>query len=89
MFRTFHSLYFEAVCKLRTCCIRMNIICESLARGRGIVCIGRRVRKSMQLTVCVSHVGGSALPLPLPSFVTLVVVRLCLRLNTGSSNGLI
>ena len=39
----FHNLYPEAVCKLHICCIRMNIIFESLAKGRGIACIGRKV----------------------------------------------
>ena len=65
--RVFHNLYFEIVCKLHTCCIRLNIICESLAKGREIACcIGRNVKKNMQLAVCVIliHVGGSALPLP-------------------------
>ena len=83
VFRTFHSLYFGAVCKLHTCCIRMNIICESLAKGREIVLIGRRVRKSMQLTVCNSHPCRGISPSP-PQlrFATVVVVRLCLRLNT-------
>ena len=61
------SLYFEAVCKLHTCCIRMNIMCESLAKGRGIACIGRRVRKSMQLTVCVIVAHVRDLPFPLPN----------------------
>ena len=81
--RAFHNLYFETVCKLHICCIRLNIICESLAKGREIACcIGRKIKKSMQLAVCVTpiHVGGSALPPPQLRFA--VVVRLCLRLYT-------
>ena len=61
--RAFHSLYFEAVCKLHTCCIRMNIICESLTKGRGIACIGRRVRKSMK-TDCNSDPCRGISPSP-------------------------
>ena len=46
--RAFHSLYFKADCKLHTFCIRLNIISGTLAKGKGIACIGR---KSMQLAV--------------------------------------
>ena len=83
--RALHNLYFETVCKVHTSCIRMNIIYESLAKGREIACcIGRKVKKSMQLAACVTliHVGGSALPPPQLRLATVVVMRLCLRLNT-------
>ena len=62
VFRTFHNLYFDAVCKLHIFCIRMNIICGSEGR---LLALGGEL-KSMQLPVCVTvtHVGQSALPLP-------------------------
>ena len=59
----FHNLhvYSEAVCKLHICCVRMNIIPGSLAKGGGgLLALGGKL---LEYTAsCVSQ--GSALNLP-------------------------
>ena len=39
----FHNLYPEAVCKLHICCVRMNIISGSLAKGGGLLALGGKL----------------------------------------------
>ena len=42
---TFHYLYIKAVCKLCTCCIRMNIISGSLAKESRLLALGGKLER--------------------------------------------